>query len=202
MAALHHSLLVDGHIVAQVVKAELVVRAVGDVCLIHGLALGRLDLVDHEADGQAEETVYLAHPLGVALGKVIVDRYNVHALAGQCVQIRRQGRDQRFAFAGLHLRDASLMQHNAADHLHAVVPHAQHAPRRLAARRKRLRQQVVERFAVLVTRLELVGLGAQLCIRQLFVLLLERVHLISNGVDLFQLMRGMRAKKLGKKVSH
>ena len=158
--------------------------------------------MDHEADGQAEEAVDLTHPLGVALGEVIVDGYNVHALAGQCVQIRGQGRDQRLAFAGLHLRDAALMQHDAADHLHAVMPHAQHAPRRLAAGREGLGQQVVERLAVLVARLELVGLGAQLCIRQLFVLLLERVHLISNGVDLFQLMRGMRAEKFGEKISH
>ena len=34
MAALHHVGLVDDHVVAQVVKAELVVRAVGDVGLV------------------------------------------------------------------------------------------------------------------------------------------------------------------------
>ena len=56
-------------------------------------------------DGQAEEAVDLAHPLGVALGQVVVDGDDVDALAGERVEIDRQGRDQRLAFAGVHFGD-------------------------------------------------------------------------------------------------
>ena len=56
------------------------------------------------------------------------------------------------------------MQHDAADELHAKRLHAEHAPRGLACRGKRLRQQVVERRAFGVALLEFVGLGAQLLI--------------------------------------
>ena len=75
------------------------------------------------------------------------------------------------------------MQHNAADDLHTVMPHTQHAPRRLAAGGKRLGQQIVKRFAVLVACLELIRFGAQLGVGQFFVLLLERVDLVGDGVD-------------------
>ena len=76
------SLLVDGHVVPQVVEAELVVGAVGDVGGIGGLALGRADhAVDDQAHRQAQEAVDLAHPLAVALGQVVVDGDDVDALA-------------------------------------------------------------------------------------------------------------------------
>ena len=60
MAALHHRLLVDRHVVAQVVKAELVVRAVGDVRSVHRLACLRRNLMDDQTDVQTEEAVDLA----------------------------------------------------------------------------------------------------------------------------------------------
>ena len=47
------------------------------------------------------------------------------------------------------------MEHHAADELHAVGVQPQHAAGRLAHGGKRLRQDVVERFAALQTRLEL-----------------------------------------------
>ena len=37
------------------------------------------------ADGKAEEFVDLAHPLGVALGEIVVDRDDVNALASKRV---------------------------------------------------------------------------------------------------------------------
>ena len=202
MAALHHRLLVDRHVVAQVVEAELVVRAVGDVRSVHRLACLRRNLMDDQTDVQTEEAVDLAHPLAVALCEVVVDGYDVDALAGQRVQIGRQRRHEGLALAGLHLRDTALMQDDAADDLDAVVTHAEHAPRSLAAGRKSLGQQLVERLAVLIAFLKFIGLCAQLLIGELPELLLQRFDLIRNGVDLLQLMRGMRAEDLGKKVCH
>ncbi len=50
VAALHHSLLIDGHIIAQIVKTELIVGAVGDIRLVHRAALCRLHLMNNQAD--------------------------------------------------------------------------------------------------------------------------------------------------------
>ena len=58
------------------------------------------------------------------------------------------------------------MQHDAADQLHVEVAHPERAQCRLAHHRERLRQQLIERRAVLQTLLELVGLGAQRLVRE------------------------------------
>jgi len=85
------------------------------------------------------------------------------------IEVKRQRRGEGLAFAGLHLGDASLMQHHAADHLHVEMPRPV-APERAAASLaddcERLDQQAVERFAVLQTRPELVRLRSQLVVRE------------------------------------
>ena len=54
-------------------NAELVVRAVGDIGSIGGAALVRLEIVDDQADREAEEAIDLPHPFRVALGQIVVD---------------------------------------------------------------------------------------------------------------------------------
>ena len=85
MVTLNHCIFVDRHVVAQVVETELIVRAVGDISGVHRLAGLRRNLVNDKTDLETEEAVYLAHPLTVSLGEVVVDGDNVYALAGQCV---------------------------------------------------------------------------------------------------------------------
>ena len=118
----------------------------------------------------------------------------MHALSRQGIEIGRQDSDQRFALAGLHLRDAALMQHDAADELHAERLHAQYTPRGLARRGKRLRQQVVERRAFGVALLEFVGLGAQLLIRERGVFVRQCIDLISERIEPLELMVAVRTK--------
>ena len=113
------------------------------------------------ADGQAEKAVDLPHPLGVALGQVVVDGDDVHPLAGQGVEVGGQGRHQGLAFTGLHLGDLALVQHHAADQLDIEMAHAEHPLARLAHDGKGLGQQVVEGFPLLQTLPELHGLAAQ-----------------------------------------
>ena len=132
VAALHAIVQVELHVVAQVVEAELVVGAVGDVGGVGFAALRVVQVVHDDADRQPQEGVQLAHPLRVALGQVVVDRDHVNAAPGERIQIHRQGGDQRLAFAGLHLGDLALVQHDAADELHVEMPHFQHAPAGLA----------------------------------------------------------------------
>ena len=135
------------HVVAQVVEAELVVRAVRDVRVVRlALQLGVVDLGEHDADGEAEELVDLAHPRRVALGEVVVRGDEVHALARERVEVRRKRGDQRLALAGLHLGDPTEVQRRATHDLDVEVPLAEHAPGRLAHRGKRFGEQLVEVF--------------------------------------------------------
>ena len=104
--------------------------------------------MDDQAHAQTEEAVHLAHPLAVALGKIVVDGDDVDAFAGQGVQVSGQGGHKGLAFTGLHLGNIAAVQGNAAGHLHREVLHAQHTPCSLAADGKGIRQKVVQRFAL------------------------------------------------------
>ena len=57
VAPLHHVGLVQGHVVPQIVKAHLVVGAVGDVAVVGGAALLIAQTVDDQAHGEAQEAV-------------------------------------------------------------------------------------------------------------------------------------------------
>jgi hypothetical protein len=71
----------------------------------------------------------------------------------------------------------AVVQHDAADELHVVVPHVQHAAAGLADDGKCFRQQVVELFAVGDALLEVHGPGAQIRVRERFDAGLEGVDL-------------------------
>lgn len=123
MTALNTLLGASDHVVAQVVKAKLRVGAVGDVGLVgRALELER-HVVLEQTDGHAQVLIDAAHPLGVALGKVIIDSNDVHALAGNSVEIASQRGDQGLTFAGLHLGDVALVQCHGANKLHVKVAH-------------------------------------------------------------------------------
>ena len=180
VAALHHLGSAHLHVVAQVVEAELVVGAVGDVAGVLRAALVVVQLVHDDADAEAQELVDGAHPLGVALGQVVVDRDDVHAAARERVEIDGQGGDQRLAFAGLHLGDLALVQHHAADQLHVEVALAEGALGGFAHGGEGRHQQVVERHAFGELLAELLRARAQLCVREPHHLRFQRV----DGLDL------------------
>ena len=95
MVATLDSLVCAGdHVVAEIVKAELGVRAVGDVSLIGGLLEVELHAVLNEADPHTEEAIDAAHPFRVALRKVIVDGNDVHALARDSVEVTGERGDE------------------------------------------------------------------------------------------------------------
>ncbi len=157
--ALHHRRELELHVVAQVVEAELVVRAVGDVGAVGDLALLVGQLVLDDADAHPEEPVEASHPLRVAARQVVVDRDDVDALAFERVQVGGERRDERLAFARLHLGDLAAVQHHAADQLHVEVPHVEHAASGLAHDGEGFDEQIVERLAVGDALAELVGLA-------------------------------------------
>ena len=134
------------HVVAQIIEAEFVVRAVGDVRAVGRAPFGVAQIVDDHADRQSQRAVDRAHPLRVAPRQVIVHRDDVHAAAGQRVEQRGKRGDQRLAFARLHLGDLAFVQDDAADQLHVEMAHAQLPAARFAHQRKRRHQRGFQRL--------------------------------------------------------
>ena len=69
------------------------------------------------------------------------------------------------------------MEHNAADQLHRVGPHAQNPVRRLPADCKGLRQEGIQGLSVLIPLLELLGFRRQVPIGQLLAGRPQRLNL-------------------------
>ena len=107
----------------------------------------------------------------------------MHALAGNGVQVGREGGGERLALAGLHLGDAALMQRDRADELHVERALAQRAHRALAHGGVGLGQQGVERLAVFVARAELRDQAAQLRVGHGLVFRLEIVDLLHDAAE-------------------
>ena len=125
--ALHAFAQVELHIVAEIIESELVVGAVGYVAAICVFSLLVIKFMHDDADGESQESVDLAHPLGVAFRQVVINGNDVNSAPVRCIQVHGQRRDQRFTFAGLHFRNFALVQHHAADQLHVEMPHIQNA---------------------------------------------------------------------------
>ena len=131
------------------------------------------------ADLQTEEAINLAHPFGVARREIVIYRNHINAASGQSVQVYRQGRHQRLAFAGPHLGDLALMQHESADHLHIKMPHPGGAHTGLAHQRESFRQNFVQDFllaifpivfvARILDRIRNLGLKESRALAQLFI---------------------------------
>ena len=151
----------DGEIVPQVVETEFVVGAVSDVRLVGFLlvfaALAGLD----DAHRQPQELVDRAHPVRVPLGQVVVHRNDVHAPAGQCVEVGVERRHQRLALAGAHLGDLALVKRDPAHQLHVEVAHADRTHGGFPDHRERLGQERIQVIPLLETGPEFPGFFLQ-----------------------------------------
>ena len=124
MFALYEVLGMSGHIVAQVVEAELVVGAECDVAVVGLATFVRIGLIAVDAiDGQAMELVEWSHPFAVTLGEVIVHGYNVYTIMSQGVQEDWQRSHKCLTFTSCHLGDLALVKHGAAEELNVIVNH-------------------------------------------------------------------------------
>ncbi len=148
VATLHHLGAVVFHVIAQIIEAELVIRRVGDVAGIGLAALVVVQTVHDDAGRQPEEAVEPAHRGRVALGEIVVDGDDMHALAGECVEVDRKGRHQRLAFTGLHFGDGAAMKDHGAGQLHVEGAHVQNTARRFTGDSESRDQKIVQRFAV------------------------------------------------------
>ena len=130
-------------------------------------------------DRYAERMVNAAHPLSVALGEVVVDGHDVDAAAGEGVQVGGQGGCESLALSRLHLGDLALVEHDAAHDLDVEVAQTERSLGCLADGGERLGADVVKVFALGKQGLELIGLGPQGVVGELFEFGLPR----SGGVN-------------------
>ena len=196
------------HVVAQIIEAEFVVGAVGDVGGVGVAALHVVEIVNDDADGEAEHFVDGAHPFGVASGEVIVDGDDVDAASGERVQICGKGGDQRFSFAGFHLGDFAFVQNHAADQLHVEMAHVELAAADFADEGERGHENGCERFlhfgavfgifyvdALQLRRdlhLQFGGLNAEVLVGELLHFRLERVDLRDERLELLDVALVLR----------
>ena len=190
------------HVVAEVVEAELVVRAVGDVGRIRLLPLGGIHPRLDRADGQAEAHVERPHPLHVAASEVVVDGDDMDALPLDGIEVGGEGGDERLPLAGHHLGDGAGVEHHAADELDVVVAHAEPTAPRLAADAEGLGEDVVEGLAGSQAAAELGRLPAKLGIGHRLVTRLEGVDRLDLRLEPSQVTRVGRAEHAGQKPLH
>jgi len=114
----------DGHVVTQIVETELVVGTERDVGLVSLATLWRVGLVLVDTvHRKAVEHIERPHPLGVTLGQIVVDGYDVDAVARQGVQEHGQGSHEGLTFTRCHLGNLTLMQNDTTKQLNVVVDH-------------------------------------------------------------------------------
>ena len=196
VAALYTLLGAGDHVIAQVIETELGIGAIRDVSLVgRALELER-HVVLQQTNCHAQVLVDAAHPLGVALCQVIVDGNDMHALAGDSVEIAGQRGDEGLTFAGLHLGDVALVQCHGANELHVKVAHTHGALGSLTHGGKGLGEHVVERLAVGVTLAELIGLAAELLLGHLLKLGLKTVDLVDDLVVALKVLIGSKGQQL------
>ena len=162
------------HVVAQVVEAELGVRAVRDVGRVGVAPLVRRHHVPDRGRAHPERLVHRAHPLGVALGEVVVHRDEVDVRAGQRVQVEGHRGNERLALTGLHLGDVALVEDDRAHHLDVERAQSEGALRRLADGRVGLEDELAHVLPVLEPLAELDRLAGELLVAQALEVGLER----------------------------
>ena len=152
VTALHASVGVPAHVVAQVVESQLVVGAVGDVAGVRLGPFAHLHARQDDPDVQAQVAVHAAHPFGVAFGQVVVDRDDVDAGPGERVEIGGGDAGEGLSLAGLHLDDRAAVQDDSPHELDVEDALAELPAGGLTRQRERLRQDLVARFARLEPR--------------------------------------------------
>ncbi len=158
--------------------------------------------MDDHAGGHAQLGEDPAHPLGVALGEIVVHRHHVNALARQRVEIGGEGGDQRLAFTGAHLGDIAPVQHDAAHQLDVVMALAERALGGFANGGESFGQQLVQALAVFMAFAEFDGLLRQRRVIKLDKVWLQRIDLVHDGTHALDLAVVGGAEKLAGDVEH
>ena len=142
--SLYQLLLVDHHVVTQVIKSKFVICNICNIAIVSVTALIVAHIIQYNTNGQSEEFMNFSHPLGISFCQIIIDRDDIYPFALQRIQISRKCRYQCLTFTCLHLCNTSLMQDNTTDNLYSVMLHAKHTACCLTYGRIRFRKQIVK----------------------------------------------------------
>ena len=197
VAALDQTGLIDHHVVAEVVEAELVVGAVGDVGVVGLLLLGGGESVDHQTRLQPHEAVDLAHLLGVAGSQVVVDGDDVDTLTRQGVEVGGESGHQGLTLTRLHLGDTALMEDDTADELDVEGTLAQDALVRLTDGGEGLGEDVVQGLSRGQTLLEDLGHAPKLVVGHVLICGGQCLDLGGDLLQLLDLMLAVGAENFG-----
>ena len=153
-----------GKLFPQIVEAKLVAGAIDDVAGINVsfLLLGGVFL--QYPDRAIQQLINGRQQFAVASGKVGVRRGNMHALAAQGIENRRQGGTDGLSLSGGHFRDHSAAKDHSRDDLFIVQFHSEDAPNCFISQSKRLDHAIRGTFRRLGS--ESRGESARMC-RQL-----------------------------------
>ncbi len=118
----HLPILAVDQVAPEVVELELLIRAVGDLCLIRLFALVAARWLRHQPDRQAQRFVQRPHVVVVPSGQGVIRRAHVHPFTEQRVEVRHQRRGERLAFPGDLFGDEALLHDDGRKELHVIVP--------------------------------------------------------------------------------
>ena len=175
------------HVVAQVIEAELIVRAIHDVCLITEEAFPFSKRSDNQTCGQSKERVEFSHLFPIATCEVIIDRNNMNLVAVNRVVYRRTSRDERFSFACLHLSDATVVQVQPAEQLYVIMAQSENALRCLADDSKDIREVFFFVFATTFLSFIFVELYrlTEFIVIHVFIFRFKKIDFMDNLLFLF-----------------
>ena len=124
VTALHEIHWAGSHIVAQVVKTELIIGTKCNIaCVCTTTFIGvRFVFVD-TIHSQTMEHIERAHPLGVTFGEVVVDGYHVYTFVGQSIEEHRQRSHKGFTLTRSHLGNLAFVKNHTTYELHIIVHH-------------------------------------------------------------------------------
>ena len=131
-ASLYQLLLVNDHVVSQIVKSKFIIRNISNITVICSLTFCIIITVQNNT-----------HPLSITFCQIIIDGNDVYTFSFQCIQICRKCGYQGLTFTGFHLRNTSLVQYHTTHKLYTVVLHAKNTSCCLSYCCKCLRKQIV-----------------------------------------------------------
>ena len=163
---LYQLLLVDNHIVTQIIETKFIIGNIRNITLICFLTFIMIHIIQNHAYGQSQELMYFSHPFSITFCQVIIDGNDMNTFSFQCIQICRRCGNKCLTFTGLHLCDTSLMKNDTTDELYPVMLHAKHTFCSFTDSCKSFRKKIVQSFSFCKSFFIFFCFTTQLLIRQ------------------------------------
>ena len=167
------------HVVAQIIKAELIIGSIRDISRVRSLAFRLIYAMDDQSYLESEVTVDLPHPLAIASSQIIVYRNDVNTLTCQSVQVYRQGGNQGFTLTCFHLSNTPLMQNDAALDLDREMFHTQDAPSCFTHCSEGFGQNIFQALSIRESAFEQISFRFQCGFTQALVFLIKLEYLLN-----------------------